>query len=93
MARDEYKEMEVVARVLAVKLQVISARDPDTIENAFWPMTKERAQALVVTPHPRYLEHGDRILRQAVNSPAGHLFPKRIGREWRTYVLRHKQCR
>jgi putative ABC transport system substrate-binding protein len=68
MARDEYKEMDAVARVLAAKLQVISARGPDTIDNAFWAMTKERAQALVVTPHPRYLEYGDRILRQAAKT-------------------------
>jgi putative ABC transport system substrate-binding protein len=68
MARDEYKEMEAAARVLGVKLQVLSARDPDTIDNAFLAMTKERAQALIVTPHPFYLEHGDRILKHAAKN-------------------------
>jgi putative tryptophan/tyrosine transport system substrate-binding protein len=58
MARDEYKEMEAAARVLGVKLQVVTARDPDTIDNAFLAMTKERAQAFIVTPAPPYSEHG-----------------------------------
>jgi putative ABC transport system substrate-binding protein len=58
MARDEYKEMEAAARVLGVKLQVLSARDPDTIDKAFLAMTKERTQALIVTSQPRYLETG-----------------------------------
>jgi putative ABC transport system substrate-binding protein len=62
-ATDEYKEMEAAARVLGVKLQVLWARDPDTIDNAFLTMTKERAQALIVAPSPRYLEHGERILK------------------------------
>jgi putative ABC transport system substrate-binding protein len=65
MATDEYKEMEAAARVLGVKLQILSARDPDTTDNAFVAMTKERAQALIVAPSPRYLEHGERIINQA----------------------------
>ena len=68
MATDEYKEMEAAARVLGVKLQVLSARDPDTIDNAFLAMTKERAQALIVTPQPRYLEHADRILKHVAKN-------------------------
>jgi putative tryptophan/tyrosine transport system substrate-binding protein len=63
MARDDHKEMEAAARVLGVKLQLLPARDPDTIDNAFLAMTKERAQALVVTPSASYLQHRDRILK------------------------------
>jgi putative ABC transport system substrate-binding protein len=57
-----------------VKLQILSARDPDTTDNAFVAMTKERAQALVVTPSPRYIEHGERILKHAAKNrlPAIH---------------------
>jgi putative tryptophan/tyrosine transport system substrate-binding protein len=65
MATNEYKEMEAAARVLGVKLQTLSARDPDTTDNAFVAMTKERVQALLVAPSPRYLEHGERILKHA----------------------------
>jgi putative tryptophan/tyrosine transport system substrate-binding protein len=68
MATDEYKEMEAAARVLGVKLQILSARDPDTTDNAFVAMTKERAQALVVTPSPRYAQHGERIVKHAAKN-------------------------
>jgi putative ABC transport system substrate-binding protein len=60
--------MEAAARVLGVKLQLLSARDPDTTDNAFVAMTKERAQALIVASSPRYLEHGERILKHAAKN-------------------------
>jgi putative ABC transport system substrate-binding protein len=66
-----YKKLEAVARVLGVKLHVMSARDPDTIDKAFVAMTKERAQALLVTPNPRYLQHGEHI----INHAAAHRLP------------------
>jgi putative ABC transport system substrate-binding protein len=68
MARAENKEMEAAAGVLGVKLQVLSAHDPDTIDDAFLAMIKERAQALIVTPQARYLEHRDRILKHAAKN-------------------------
>ena len=68
MTRAEYKEMAAAARVLGVKLQVLSANDPDTIDNAFLTTTKERAQALIITPTPLYLEHGDRIIKHAARN-------------------------
>ncbi|HEU4342378.1 MAG TPA: ABC transporter substrate-binding protein [Candidatus Binatia bacterium] len=64
-ATGQYKEMEATARVLGSKLQILKALDPDTIDSAFVAMTKERAQVVVVTPHARYLQHGERILKQA----------------------------
>ena len=71
MATNSYKEMEAAARALGVKLQTLTARDPDTIDKAFVAMTKERAQALLVTPNPRYLQHGKRIISHA----AAHRLP------------------
>jgi putative ABC transport system substrate-binding protein len=71
MATNSYKEMEDAARALGVKLQTLTARDPDTIDKAFVAMTKERAQALLVTPNPRYLQHGKRIISHA----AAHRLP------------------
>ena len=61
MARDEYKEMEAAARALGVKLQILKARDPNAIESAFLAMSKERAEALYVTPSIRFIQHLDRI--------------------------------
>jgi len=78
MARDEYKEMEAAAWVLGVKLQVLTARDPDTIDNAFLAMTKERAQAFIVTPAPPYSEHGDRILKHAAKNRLPAIYFQRI---------------
>jgi putative tryptophan/tyrosine transport system substrate-binding protein len=78
MATDEYKEMEAAARVLGVKLQLLSARDPDTTDNAFVAMTKERAQALLVAPSPRYLEHGERILKHAAKNRLPAIYFQRI---------------
>jgi putative ABC transport system substrate-binding protein len=68
MIRNEYKQMEAAARVLDIRLKIISARDPNTIDAAFLTMTKERAQALIVVPNPRYLEHGAHILKHAAKN-------------------------
>jgi putative ABC transport system substrate-binding protein len=68
MARNASKEMEAAARVLGLKLQVLSAREPDTIDNAFAAMSKERAQALLVDPNPRYIEHRERIVKHAAKN-------------------------
>jgi putative ABC transport system substrate-binding protein len=65
MATSSYKEMEAAARALGVKLQTLTARDSDMIDKAFVAMTKERAQALLVTPNPRYVQHGERIISNA----------------------------
>jgi putative ABC transport system substrate-binding protein len=71
MATSSYKDMDAAALALGVKLQTLTARDPDTIDKAFVAMTKERAQALLVTPNPRYLQHGERIISHA----AAHRLP------------------
>ena len=65
MATSSYKEMEAAARALGVKLQVQTARDNNSIDNAFSAMIKERAQALIVIPSPLYLQHGQRIIDHA----------------------------
>ena len=70
-SRDQYQEMEGAARVLGVKLQILWARDLNAIDNAFLAMTKERVQALIVIPNPRYLQHGERI----INHAAKHRLP------------------
>ncbi len=56
-----YKQMEAAARALGVKLQVLRAQDPNTIDSAFLAMRKERAEALNVTGSIRLLKYLDRI--------------------------------
>jgi putative tryptophan/tyrosine transport system substrate-binding protein len=68
MASAEYKEMKVAAQMLGVKLQVLSARDPDTIETAFLTLTKDRIQGLILTPQPPYLQHRDHIVKHAAKN-------------------------
>ena len=75
MARDEYKEMEAAARALGVKLQVLTALDPNAIDNAFLAMTNERAQALIVIPSPRYFQHRERIIEHAAKNRLPSIYP------------------
>ena len=58
-------EMEAVAQALGVKLQVLLARDPATIDNAFLAMKGEHAQALIVMPSGFYIQHRERIIKHA----------------------------
>ena len=56
-----YKKMEASARALGVKLQVLKARDPNTIESAFLAMSKERAEAVNVLSSIQFVKHMNRI--------------------------------
>jgi ABC-type uncharacterized transport system substrate-binding protein len=60
------KELDAVAQALGVKLQLLLARDPATIDNAFSAMKGEHAQALIVMPSVRYIQHRERIIKHAV---------------------------
>jgi putative ABC transport system substrate-binding protein len=77
-ATDEYKEIAAAARALGVKLQDLLARDPDAIDKAFLAMTKERAQALIVTPSPRYFQHRERIVKHAAKNRLPAIYFQRI---------------
>lgn len=78
MATDEFKEMEAAARSLRVKLQILWARDPSAIDNAFVAMANEGARALVVTPHARNVQHGERILKHAAKNRLPAIYPLRV---------------
>jgi putative tryptophan/tyrosine transport system substrate-binding protein len=67
-ATDEYKDMEAAARVLGAKLQILTPLDPDTIDRAFLAIGKERAQALVVMPNPRYTQHREHIFKHVTKN-------------------------
>ncbi len=64
-ARIWYREIRAAAQKIGVKLQIVKGRDPDTIDSAFLAMKKERAQAVVVIPSPRYGQYRDHILKRA----------------------------
>ena len=74
-ATDEYKETEAAARVLGVKLQILTARDPDTIDNGFTAITKERAEAIVVGTSPRFVQNRARIVMQAATHRLPAFYP------------------
>jgi putative ABC transport system substrate-binding protein len=71
IASDENREMEAAARALGVKLQVLSAQDAKAIDNAFSAMSRERPEALIVVPHPRYFQNRQHI----INHAAKHRLP------------------
>jgi putative ABC transport system substrate-binding protein len=60
--------METVAQALGVKLQVLLARDPATIDKAFLAMSKERAEALTIIPSTRYFHLRKHILTGAATN-------------------------
>jgi ABC-type uncharacterized transport system substrate-binding protein len=78
MATDEYKEMEGAARVLAVKLQILSARDLNTIDSAFLAMNEERAEALIVIPTTRYFQNREHIIKHATKNRLPSIYPHSV---------------
>lgn len=62
------KDLEAVARALGVKLQVLLATDPATIDKAFLAMTKEHAQALILMPSAHYLQNREHIIKHAAKN-------------------------
>ena len=65
MATRTSKELQAAAQALGVKLQVLLARDPATIDNAFLAMKTEHAQAFIVIPSKAYIQYRQHIIKQA----------------------------
>ena len=63
-----YKKMVTAARAFGVKLQVVLARDPSTIDNAFLGMKTEHTQALIVIPSKAYIQHREHIIKHAATN-------------------------
>jgi len=61
-------EMEAAARALDVTRQLYGVGKPEELEGAFAAMTKERAEALLVDPHPFWWPHRQRIIDLAAQS-------------------------
>jgi putative ABC transport system substrate-binding protein len=78
VATDEFKQMEAAAQSLRVRLQVLFARDPSAIDKAFVATVNESAQALVVAPHARNVQHGEHILNHAKRNRLPAIYPLRV---------------
>ena len=74
------KELEGAARALKVKLQVLEARDPQAIDDAFAAMKRERAGALLVRNDPMFFAQRERIVGLAAKSRLPGIF------EWREFA-------
>jgi putative ABC transport system substrate-binding protein len=72
------KDLEAVARALGVKLQVLLALDPATIDQAFLAMKTEHAQALVVMPSAHYLQNREHIIKHAAKNRLPAIYSGRI---------------
>jgi putative ABC transport system substrate-binding protein len=68
MATQTYKELEAAAQALGVKLQVLLAHDPATIDKAFLAMKTGNAQALIVIPSGAYIQHREHIIKHAAKN-------------------------
>jgi putative ABC transport system substrate-binding protein len=74
------KDLEEAARTLRVKLQVLEARDPQEIDEAFSAMTRERSGALLLAPDPMFLVQRGRIVDLAAKNRVPTSY------EWREFA-------
>ena len=63
-----FKELEVAARWLGLRLQSLDVRGPDEMENAFRAATKARADGLIMLRAPVINAHLKRIADLAIKS-------------------------
>jgi putative ABC transport system substrate-binding protein len=70
-------ELEAAAQALNVTLQFYNVREPEELAGAFTAMTKARAQALLVVPHPFFDAHSQRIVDLAAQSRLPAMYPDR----------------
>jgi len=71
------RETQAAAQALAVKLQLLEVRSPNELEGAFAAMTRGRADALLVLPHPLTFAHTRRIVDLAAKSRLPAMYPFR----------------
>jgi putative ABC transport system substrate-binding protein len=60
-----------------VKVQVVEVQRPNEFEGAFAAMTRERAGAFLVLPHPFIYAHARRIVELAAKSQLPAVYPYR----------------
>jgi len=74
-ASEMNKEIEAEARALGVVLQSYYVTVPEELGTAFAAMTKARAEALLVVPHPFLSVHVQRIVALAAQSRLPAMYP------------------
>jgi putative ABC transport system substrate-binding protein len=74
-ANEMNREIEAEARALGVVLQSYYVTVPDELGAAFAAMTKARAEALLVVPHPFLSAHVQRIVDLAAQSRLPAMYP------------------
>jgi putative tryptophan/tyrosine transport system substrate-binding protein len=72
-----YKELEAAAGALGMELQILKARDPGEIDNAFLAMIEGQADALLVIPTATYVQHRERIVKHALKNRLPSFFSHR----------------
>jgi putative ABC transport system substrate-binding protein len=70
-------ETEAAARTLGVRLQLVPARSPDDFDSAFATMTREHADALLVSPSPMLFTEHRRIAQLAAQSRLPSMYAAR----------------
>jgi ABC-type uncharacterized transport system substrate-binding protein len=71
-----FKETEVAARSLRLKLLSLGLRTPDDLDNALQSSIKDRAEALIIIRSPAYTSTGERIVDFAAKNRCQRCFPK-----------------
>lgn len=71
------KERASAAQALGLQLQVVEARDPAGLEQAFAAMIRERAGALTVLPDVMLINERKRIVELAAKSKLPAVYPER----------------
>jgi putative ABC transport system substrate-binding protein len=74
-AKAAHAEMETEARRLGVLLQFYGVEKPEELEGAFAAMSKARAEALLVVPHPSFATHAKRIVDLASQGRLPAMYP------------------
>jgi putative ABC transport system substrate-binding protein len=71
------KETEAAARLLAVRLQLLSVRGAGALDGAFSAASRERSDALLLLPDPAFVFHRTRIVEFARESRLPAMYPHR----------------
>ena len=89
-----FKETEITAQSLRLKLLSLELRTADNLDNALQSSMRERAGALIIIRSPAYTTTGKRIVEFAAKNRLPTMFPEQIirGRR-RVNVLCAKHCR
>src|SRR5215510_6123441 len=73
-----FKETEVAAQSLRLKLVSLGVRTPDELDNALQSSIKDRAGALIIIRSPAYTSTGERIVDFALKNRLPTMFPEKF---------------